>query len=156
VREIHLSPFFHVSVDDERRLIRRARTDRPFASLDEAADAYETMLKAIDSLDRSTHVVLVDMRLAPPRNDPGFEKLLERYYSRLYSGYPRIAAIAKTQVGRLQITRVAQTLGFNVRTFMDEAEALAYLEGTGDSPGRSTPVPESRSASSRPPGRRGL
>jgi len=154
VREIHKSPFFHASVDDARRLLQRGRTARPFETIAEAQEAYESMLRAIDRIDRPTHVLLVDMRLAPPRNDPAFEQLVARYYPRLYSGYPRIAVIAKTQAGRLQITRVAQAAGYDVRTFMTEAEARAYLDGAGDYPPRVTPPPDSRAASSRPPGRR--
>lgn len=156
VREIHNSPFFLVSVEDERRILRRARTARGFETLVEAQEAYESMLRALDQIDPSTYALLVDMRLAPPRNDPGFEQLVGRYYPRLYGGYPRIAVLAKTQAGKLQITRVAQVFGYDIRTFMMEAEALAYLQGGGapDYPARATPLPESRS--SRPPGRRGI
>jgi hypothetical protein len=158
VREIHKSPFFHVTVDDERRIVRRSRTERGFETLAEAQEAYESMLKAIDRVDRVTHMLLVDMRPAPPRNDPGFEQLVGRLYPRLYSGFPRIAALTKTQAGRLQLTRVAQTFGYDIRTFMTEPEALSYLEGGGapEYPSRATATPESRSVSSRPPGRRGF
>lgn len=134
-------------------MMRRARTERGFDSLAEAQEAYDAMLKDVDAFDRPSYVLLVDTRLAPPRNDPGFEELIGRYYPRLYGGYPRIATLAKTQVGRLQIGRLAQRFTFDVRTFVDEAEAIAYLEEGGDLPGRSTPLPQSRS--SKTPGRRG-
>jgi hypothetical protein len=53
------------------------------------------------------------------------------YYSGLYGGFRRVAALVKTQAGRLQITRLFQdsARGFEVRAFVDEAAALAYLAG---------------------------
>lgn len=157
VREIYRSPFFIASVNDERRILSRARTDRAFETISEAQEAYEAMLKVVELFDRATHALLVDTRLAPPRNDPAFEQLIHRFYPRLYAGYPRIAAVVKTQVGRLQITRIAQAFNYDIRTFMTEGEARAYLESAGapDYPPRATALPESRSASTRPPSRKG-
>ncbi|NUQ73939.1 MAG: hypothetical protein HUU21_10305 [Polyangiaceae bacterium] len=153
MREIHRSPYFILSVDDTRRILHRARTALGFPTLADAQVAYDDMTRAMDGVDRAAHGLFVDLRLAPPRNDAGFEQLVGRYYPRLYDGFPAIAVVVKTQAGRLQIARVAQTFGYDMRTFMTEAEAYAYLAGAPgpELPSRATPLPESRSASQRPP-----
>jgi hypothetical protein len=129
VRELLRNPYFIVTVDDDRRCLRRARTELGFRSIPEAEATYAGVLQAVESVQRAHHVLLADMRLAPPRNDPAFEELVMRYYPRLYGGFRRAAALVKTQAGRLQLTRLNEGTNLGVRTFVDEGDALAYLEG---------------------------
>jgi hypothetical protein len=132
VREIYRSDYFIMTVDEERRLLRRTRTALAFPTAADAETSYQELLQAMDTIDRSTHVLLVDMRLAPPRNDEAFERVVDHYYARLYSGFPRIAALLKTQAGRLQIMRILQGFKFPLQAFFDESEALAFLGIPGD------------------------
>ena len=127
MRELHRDAHFVVTVDDASRLVRRTRTERRFESLEEAESAYEAVLGAIATLDQGRHAQLVDVRHAPPRNDPAFEDLLARMSSRLLGGFRRVAVLARTEVGRLQVGRVAARFHPSLRGFTDEAAALAYL-----------------------------
>jgi hypothetical protein len=128
VRELYRCPYIVLTLDEDRMLLRRARTDKAFPSIEDAGAAYDAMLAAIDHhIDRSDHVQLVDMRLAPPRNDRAFEEFVGRYTVRLYGGFRRTAAVVKTQAGRLQLARVFAAFDFEVPAFTEEASALAYL-----------------------------
>lgn len=131
-----------LTLDEDRKLVRRARTDKAFPTIETAGEAYDAMLVALEQIDRREHVLLVDMRLAPPRNDPAFEAFVARYTVRLYAGFRRMAALVKTQAGRLQLARVFAELEMEIPAFMDEAQAIDYL--TAPSPPTSPPKSDGR------------
>jgi hypothetical protein len=130
MRELYRNDYFVMTVDDARSIVARARTERRFESLELVERTYEEVGRILDTLDRRRYVVLVDVRLAPPRNDPGYEQLVTRHEGRLYNGFRRIAFLAKTEAGRLQITRLfsESPLSDRTRAFTDQAAARAYLE----------------------------
>jgi hypothetical protein len=130
MRELYRSEHFLVTLDEDRRLVRRTRTDRPFATIVEIERAYGALLQALAMVDRPGHVMLVDLRLAPPRNDPAFEQIVEQYRPRLYGGFRRVAVLAKTEAGRLQLGRMLRSSSLNWPILMDEAAALSYLAGS--------------------------
>jgi hypothetical protein len=136
MRELYRNDYFVMTVDEVRWIVCRARTERRFESLELVERVYDEVGRSLDILDRRKYVVLVDVRLAPPRNDPAYEQLITRYEGRLYNGFRRIAFLAKTEAGRLQITRLFadSALGERSRAFTDEAAARAYLEATDTSP----------------------
>jgi hypothetical protein len=125
--ELYRSDHFLVTCDDERKIVRRVRTDRRFESIEEVELAYSAVARVCAPLARRQYGLLVDVRLAPARNDPAYEEVIARYSGRLYGGFRGVAMLARTEAGRLQITRVAQSYGTKVRAFIDEAAALAYL-----------------------------
>lgn len=127
MRELYKSEYFVITVDDERKIVHRVRTDRPFAAIAELERSSEDMLRALSTVDRRRHAMLVDVRLAPPRNDPAFEEVVGRYQTRLYRGFRRVAILVKTEAGRLQLTRLVRGILRHGRTFLDEQAALAYL-----------------------------
>jgi hypothetical protein len=116
-----------MTVDDAQGLIRRTRTDRPFDSIDQAVASYQEVLRAMGILDRRRYALLVDLRSAPPRNDPIFEQNVERHLSALYGGFRRVAVLVRTEAGRLQISRLHRMASISTRAFTDEAAAIAYL-----------------------------
>jgi hypothetical protein len=127
MRELYRSAHIVVTVDDERRLVRRVRTGHGYASVAEVEFVYETMLRKLDSIDRRLYGLLVDVRLAPPRNDDTFEQVVERHLQGLYSGYRRVAILVKTEAGRLQMKRLARQRSLDLAAFVDEAAALSYV-----------------------------
>ena len=128
MRELYSSPFFVLRIDEARRIVTRARTERRFASLEEVEAEYGSMLPVFDQVSRARFGLLVDMRLAPPRNDPAFERIVNRLYHRLYGGFREVAILVKTQAGKLQLTRVCEVNGIKAGIFLDEAAAFAHLE----------------------------
>lgn len=127
MRELYKSDYFVLTVDDERKIVHCVRSDRRFAATADFERACKDMLQALSTVDRRQYVMLVDVRLAPPRNDPAFEQVVERYHPRLYKGFRRVAVLVKTEAGRLQLTRLLRVILRHGRTFIDEQAAIAYL-----------------------------
>lgn len=127
MRDAYKSLFFVITVNDDRRIVIRSRTERGFASLEEAEAEYRVMLPACEKASNPRFGLLVDMRPAPPRNDPAFEQLISRYYPRLYRGFREVAVLVKTQAGKLQITRICEATGIRASVFLDESAAIAHL-----------------------------
>jgi hypothetical protein len=126
-RELLRLKHFLVTVDDDTRIVTRVRTAERFDSGAELETAYEQLLGALDSLDRPSHAQLVDVRLAPARNDPQFEAVVTRYHPRLYGGFRANAVLHQSAVGALQIKRIVDATGVSARTFTDEVEARRFL-----------------------------
>jgi hypothetical protein len=132
VRDVLRSKHFVVTVDEETCVLRRARTAEPFESLEEVEAAYAALLAALGSVRRSLYAQLIDARDAPPRNDAGFEGVVTRHHEELYAGFRASAVLVKTAAGRLQVRRMLGVSGIEAPTFLDEAEALAYLASQPD------------------------
>ena len=128
MREIFRSDYNVITVDDARGLVRRVRTAVPFPTLAEFLTTTEGAKRVLATLDRARHVQLADVRLAPPRNDPAFEKYVALHAHELFRGFRRTALLVKTHAGRLQVTRNLNESGLHeVQVYMDEALALGWL-----------------------------
>lgn len=127
MREVHHSDHFIIEVDEASRLVRRTRTAQRFVDVAEIELAYEAASRATHEVAGTEHVLLVDLRLAPPRNDPAYEGVVSRFMEALFGGFRRVAVLTKTEVGKLQVSRLVPTHYPNARVFTDEEEALAYL-----------------------------
>jgi hypothetical protein len=74
--------------------------------------------------------VLLDLRKGPPgRNDEDFESQSSKWRMQLAKECERVAVLVRTVAGKLQAQRLSRSeqRGGNANVFMDEAEALAYL-----------------------------
>jgi hypothetical protein len=94
----------------------------------------ESVVATMGALDRSDLGLLIDVRDSPLRNDPAFERLLAQYRARFMSGFAKVAVLARTQVGKLQINRLAREDGIDLKIFDNEAEAMSYLTGSQPKP----------------------
>ena len=123
-------------------MVRRQRTALGYDSLAEIVEAYEALFDAVESFHRPQYALLSDMRLAPPRNDPDFEQTVGRYHARFYGGFHKIAQLVKSEVGRLQIVRLAQPdTARRLRVFTNEAAALDFLTNSSITPPLTTRRP---------------
>jgi hypothetical protein len=144
-----------------------------------AGDAEETwhclreVTQALDTLDRSQHVLLLDLREGPFRTEPALEEAAAPFQARLFRGFAKVAVLARTSVGRLQVQRLARDTGAHIVFFEEDAAAITYLlPGTTKLPPRAplgpisvteTPIPPSarnppastRTPFAPPPSRRG-
>ena len=116
-----------VTVDDEARVLRRARTEEPFESAEQLEAEYEQVVRAMDQFVRSRYAQLVDVRSAPPRNDPEFEATVARHHADLYRGFLANAVLVQSVVGKLHVKRLLDGSGVKAGVFDDEREALEYL-----------------------------
>lgn len=129
MRDLLLTSHFRVIEDEHARIVIRSRTEQRFASAEEVVTQYDGLVRALDGVDRATYAVLVDLRLAPPRNDEAFEEIVGRYHARLYAQFRRVAVVVLTAAGRLQLRRFLSVARPDARVFTDVDEATAFLRG---------------------------
>ena len=118
---------FHVDVDAGARVVRATRTALAFASVDEMQRAHKEFLRVVGPF--AQHSLLLDVRLAPARNDPEYEKGLAALRRQITARFRRVAILVKSAVGGLHARRLAREDGVAMRIFQDEAAALDYLAG---------------------------
>jgi len=125
-RPLLASPWFEV----ERmpgRLLRVVRTDRSFESAEELDRAHLELFEVLERLPRDQLGVLVDLRQAPARNDPEFERLMRAHRPRIFAEFARRAVLVKTAVGKLHVQRHARADGYaDLVVFTDEPSAMSY------------------------------
>jgi hypothetical protein len=127
VRDLLLTSHFRVIEDEHARIITRSRTALRFASAEEVVAQYDGLVRALDRVDRASYAVLVDLRLAPPRNDEAFEEIVGRYHAPLYERFRRVAVVVLTAAGRLQLRRFLSVARPDAGVFTDVEEAAAFL-----------------------------
>ena len=116
-----------VSVDHARGLARVTRSAQRGSSVEEIVTAFDAASRLLDGLDRGRLGLLIDLRAAPGRNDPEFERAMTTRRSELVRGFRAAAILVQTPVGELQIARITREDGSHARVFADEAKALAWL-----------------------------
>jgi hypothetical protein len=105
------------------RIRRTSVEDQDADAMKKTADM---VARALGSIDRSHHGLLVDLREGPMRNDQEFEASARPYQLAIMASFGRIAVLVKTPAGRLQIERLMGAAA-NRRVFSDEAAAVAFL-----------------------------
>ncbi|HJL16967.1 MAG TPA: hypothetical protein RMH99_14980 [Sandaracinaceae bacterium LLY-WYZ-13_1] len=116
-------PWFELDVDADVALM--TRTDAPFADLAEVERVHLDLLEALEEID--VPCLLTDLRAAPGRNDPGFERVLAPIRERIYAAFERRAVVVRSAIGRLQVQRHAEQDGIDMRVFLDPDEARRWL-----------------------------
>lgn len=124
MREVFRNDFFYVLHDSEARVVRIARTalPQPTATLLQTAAVLPPLL--IPLLPAR---LLLDMRLAPGNNEPGFEQKAVEVVQQLTRRFKVVAILVQTAVGKLHFQRMSRTSGQPLHIFFDETEALRYL-----------------------------
>lgn len=110
-----------------RGVVRVVRHHVPFASLAELERAYGGVVEALDALPRARRALLVDLRAAPSRNDPAFERTIAPLRKRMWEGFARRGVLLRSAVGKLQIERHAAQDGVSVSAFHELDDALRAL-----------------------------
>ncbi len=127
MRELMRTKQSVVTLDEDAHLLRRARTAEQFTSATQLEAEYDELVRVMDAIDRAHYAQLIDVRVAPPRNDPQFEATVARHHAALYRGFIANAVLVASAVGKLHVTRMIESSGVKARVFTDEAEALAHL-----------------------------
>jgi hypothetical protein len=108
-------------------IIHVQRSAVPFPAPRIVEHALLALNRHLDTVDRSRHGVLVDIRNVAGRNDPEFENAFEPGRVRLQRGFHRVAVLVNSIAGQLQVQRHAIDDRSAVRPFLDRAEAIAWL-----------------------------
>lgn len=119
--------FVSVSLDRVRRIARVTRSAERPQSIEQITQAFEDASRALDTFHRAGARLLIDLREAPGRNDPEFERAMATRRSELMRGFVAVAILVLTPVGELQISRIAREDGSSAKVFTDEEKALAWL-----------------------------
>lgn len=128
-REILDNDRWNIELDQSKALVRVLRKDSQTRSIDEMQRLYAEVDALLNSLGRARHVLLVDLRTSPVRNDPEWEQAAGQLRPKLFKGFSRVAVLVKTAVGALQIQRYSREDNLDLHIFFDEQEALVYLAG---------------------------
>lgn len=123
------TPYWKLEREPAQGLITARRTAAPIDSAGEYESEILKVERAIARLDRSKHVILVDLRLAPMRGDPVFDAMVAKRTPQVLRGFRRVALLIRTAVGALQVQRHTREAGATSSAFQDEAAALAHLLG---------------------------
>jgi hypothetical protein len=116
-----------ISFDPQTGLVRYSRSEVPYPDLDTVERSFASMRAVVLPINPG-RTLLIDVRLAPPRNDAAFEAHINRAIEGVWRRFGKVATLVQTAVGKLQTVRLAHERGVDrPRVFDDEQEALAYL-----------------------------
>ena len=127
--ELLRNPHLHLKHDPATRIVWMVRSARPYESVAEMRQAHAAIPAALDDLGRRGRRLLVDTRLAPPRDDADFEAALKPIRARITRDFDRVAVLTRTVIGQLQVQRQARESEEQIGVFATEREAIAYLTG---------------------------
>jgi hypothetical protein len=120
-----------ISFDPQTGLVRYTRSAAAYPDLGAVERSFANM-RAVVLPSATGRNLLIDVRLAPPRNDPAFEAHINRAIEQVWKRFAKVATLVQTAVGKLQTVRLAHERGVDrPRIFDDEHEALAYLGVVG-------------------------
>ena len=124
-RSLSENEFIRAGLFEAARIVvvQRSSLRIPLESL---ATTLAPMFRALESVDRAAHRLLIDSRVAPGQNDPEFEKEFNRLRTRLLTGWLRSAVLVNTIPGHLQLQR-HQREGLASEVFMDPNKAVNWL-----------------------------
>jgi hypothetical protein len=111
----------------QQLLLLVSRTDEPFVHLDDVSTSFSELEYALGAYNRRHFCLLVDMRAAPQRNDPEFERAASRQPAVLSRGFIRVAVLVRTASGRLQVGRHIRDQAIAMNMFHEEASAMHFL-----------------------------
>ena len=120
-------PFFLVDVDEAARTVRLDRTSRPYDSTAEIVASFRDVDRRITEVPRPAYVLIIDLRAAIGRNDPEFERAIEKPRTDMMRPFAQTVLVVKSAVGRLHVERHARESGLtNVIAFTDADEAIEF------------------------------
>lgn len=117
---------FHIEIDAQG-ICRIVRTSAGFDTTESCIRAHERVCDAVASL-RGHMRATFDVRLAPPRNDPEFERIVLKMNARMFRPFERVAFLVRTAAGKLHAKRLTRDVAAQIEVFTDEAEALSWLQ----------------------------
>lgn len=127
----------HVIEETATGVFRMLRQSTAFASLADCEQEFAAMLRWL-SIRPRTHALLVDIRAARGRNDPGFEATLAEGRRAIFRRFEQLACLVGTLPGKMQLERYAREDGVAMSVFLCADEAARWLAARGVAPVRAT------------------
>ena len=120
-------PYVTLTVSASTGLYRFTRSPLPYPSIAEMQHGFMQLLERLHSLKPQRAALLVDMRLAPARNDPAFEEAQAQLRQRMLSHFDRLATLVASTTGLLHVQRFSRQDRIPVVGFVSEPAAVDYL-----------------------------
>lgn len=121
LREAH----FHVEHEALGNVVRMTRQPTRIETADELDRAYAAVITVLDGVRSPKVALVIDIRNGAMKNDPVFERVIERHRRRMTAGFGRIVVIVESALGAAQVERHGRADATAYQVFSDEAQALA-------------------------------
>jgi len=125
---LYSSEYWRLEAEPEQGLATLRRTPVPWPSLTLLASEIESLLGTLQP-HQQTLGLLVDMRLAPLRNDSGFENAMAPLRQRLCGHFARTAVLLDSDVGSLAAARLERDERRHALCTRSESTARKFLMG---------------------------
>lgn len=129
--ETQSTPFYRVTREAGGAFVRVVRTPKPYAEIREIEAEAERIGAILDAIGRTHRGLLIDSRSGPtPSRDDAIERAHAKVREAVSRGFPRVAVLVGSAVGKLQVNRLVQGEGRGrMRAFDSAEEAAAYARG---------------------------
>lgn len=129
MRTLLTTSFIRLWITDGEGVVHLQRSAERIQTLEQAAQVWGAVVGALRGVDRSRHVLLIDFRDAPGRNDSAFEHTVAPFRAETTRAFRRVAVLTRSLTGQLQVQRLAKLDGVqSLRCFDAEDVALAWLQ----------------------------
>lgn len=115
------------SLPSGQQLIRVIRTAAHFLDIADARFQYSYLITRLDRLGRTDRFLLVDLRVAPGRQDPEFEAMMTELRPKVFQGFRRVGVLTATATGTLQVMRHTRQDGVDALISSNEADLLSFF-----------------------------
>jgi hypothetical protein len=122
------SRFWFVEEQCRDRIVVMRRSPVPFDSLEVLIHENDAVLSKMRP-EHKDWGLIVDMRQAPSRNDPGFEGAMRTFRETVTEGFARLAVLLESTAGVLQVNRLGRGEGQGAFATMSEAAAVKFARG---------------------------
>jgi hypothetical protein len=128
MRTLHDDGFYAALLHDDG-VVELRRSAEPWRDLEDAHARTEAVVRAIRGALPSGRgeAMVMDFREARSRNDEGFENMMAEYRDAMRESFDRVAVLARTAIGRMQIDRLNRGHDKAPAIFDERDEALRWL-----------------------------
>ena len=132
-RAVYRSHFYELVEDEHEPLVWLVRSPRPYDGASEVRAEVDALVRCFKPRHRAYGSV-VDMRDAPPRNDPGFEAAMRQLRFAVGRAFERVVVLVATASGEMQVTRLHREGHFVYHVTRDPEEAHGLATGRASRP----------------------
>lgn len=120
--------YWALEEDPDVQVVFLRRTPVPVTSTQELVDQNDRVIAKLQPKYKSWGVI-VDVRLAPARNDDAFERAMRALRQELAQRFSRISVLVSSAVGKLQVSRIDRGDGKGTYVTQNESDAIHHVTG---------------------------
>jgi hypothetical protein len=125
LRALISTDYWLMEEDEGQKFALLRRHAVPVDSLEELLEQNHEIIEQMRTVQDDFGIV-VDMRQAPPRNDPAFEDAMGQLRREIFNRYARVAVLVSSEIGVLQVNRIGRNEGSKTYATQSEAEAIRF------------------------------